>query len=205
MRLFSSARERRLWLGTLAVVAAIYSTLGLAGTLAGALRESELLDASTWVLFAMFLVGATILTQGIRFRPRGAEIAILLGLMAVYLLLFLRSTASPAERTHLMEYGVLGVFIHEALAERVSQGRRVPIPPLVAVLATAMLGVVDEGIQWFVPDRVFDPMDILFNLLAGATSVGAVVALAWARRRTLRRRRQPGANGGRRRGGRART
>ena len=39
MSLFTSDRERRLWLWTLAVVVAIYSTLGLAGTLAGALRE----------------------------------------------------------------------------------------------------------------------------------------------------------------------
>ena len=50
---------------------------------------------------------------------------------------------------------------------------------------------VDEGIQWFLPNRVFDPVDMLFNLLAGATSVAAVVTLAWARRMTLRRRGQP--------------
>ena len=141
MRLFSSARERRLWLWALAVVAAIYSTLGLAGTMARTLREFGLLDVSTWVLVAMFLVGMTILTQGLRVRPGGVEIAVMLGVAAVYLLLFLRSTASPAERTHLMEYGVLGVFIHEALAERVSQGRRVPVPPVVAVVLTTVLGV----------------------------------------------------------------
>ena len=188
MSLFSSARERRLWLLTLAVVAAIYSTLGLTGRLAGALREYRLLDVSFWVLFAMFLVGATIITQGIKVRPGGAEIAIMLGVTAVYLLLFLRSTASPAERTHLMEYGVVGVFIYEALAERVNQGRRVPLPSLMAIVATAALGVVDEGIQWILPNRVFDPQDILFNLLAGTMSIGAVMALAWARRRTSRPR-----------------
>ena len=188
MSLFSSAQERRLWLLTLAVVAAIYSTLGLTGRLAGALREYRLLDISFWVLFAMFLVGATIVPQGIKVRPGGAEIAIMLGVTAVYLLLFLRSTASPAERTHLMEYGVVGVFIYETLAERVNQGRRVPLPPLMAIVATAALGVVDEGIQWILPNRVFDPQDILFNLLAGTMSIGAVMALAWARRRTSRDR-----------------
>ncbi len=46
MALFSSDRERRLWLWTLAVVMAIYSTLGLARTLAEALREHGLLGAS---------------------------------------------------------------------------------------------------------------------------------------------------------------
>ena len=54
-----------------------------------------------------------------------------------------------------------------------------PLPPVIAVLVTAALGVVDEGIQWILPNRVFDPVDMLFNLLAGATSVAAVVVLAW--------------------------
>ena len=159
--------------------------------MARTLRDFGLLDASTWVLVAMFLVGMTILTQGLKVRPGGIEIAVMLGVAAAYVLLVLRSTASPAERTHLMEYGVVGVFIHAALAERARQGRRVPLPPVIAVLATAALGVVDEGIQWFLPDRVFDPIDMLFNLLAGATSVAAVVALAWARRRRWGRRGPP--------------
>jgi len=176
-------------------------SVGLAGTRARTLREVGLLDASTWVLVAMFLVGMTILTQGLRVRPGGIEIAVMLGIAAAYVLLVLRSTASPAERTHLMEYGVVGVFIHAALAERVRQGRRVPLPPVIAVLVTAALGVVDEGIQWFLPDRVFDPVDMLFNFLAGATSVAAVVVLAWARRWTLRRRQRPGPSGGQRIGG----
>ena len=186
MSLFASARERRLWLWTLAVVVAIYTTLGLTGTLAGALREYGLLDASILGLFIMFLFGATIFTRGISVRPRVAEIAVMLGVTAVYLLLFLR-TVLPEERTHLMEYGVLGVLIHEALAERASQGRRVPLPPLFAVVATAVLGVLDECIQRLLPNRVFDPVDILFNLLAGTLSIGAVVLLAWARRRVTSR------------------
>ena len=170
------------------MVVAIYSTLGLAGTLAGALREYGLLDASTLGLFALFLLGTTILTLGLKVRPGGVEIAVMFGVAFAYLLLVLRSSYLPEERTHLMEYGVVGVFIHAALAERVRQGRRVPLPAVIAVLLTAVLGVVDEGIQWFLPNRVFDPIDMLFNLLAGATSVAAVVALGWARRMTLRLR-----------------
>ena len=187
MSLFSSRRERRLWLWTLAVVVAIYSTLGLAGTLAAALRKYGLLDASTLGLFAMFLLGATILTLGLKVRPGGVEIAVMLGVAFAYLLLVLRSTYLPEERTHLMEYGVVGVFIHAALAERVRQGRRVPLLPVIAIVLTAALGAVDEGIQWLLPNRVFDPVDMLFNLLAGTMSVAAVVALGWARRWTVRR------------------
>ena len=181
MVLFSSARERRLWLWTLAVVVAIYSTLGLAATLAGVLHERGLFNAAIFLLCAL-LVGATVVTQGVKARPGGVEIAVALGIAAVYLLVFLRM-ASPVERSHLMEYGVVGVFIYAALAERASHGRRVPLPPLLAILATSALGLLDECIQVFLPSRVFDPIDILFNLLAGTMAVAASVALAWARRR----------------------
>jgi hypothetical protein len=188
MSLFTSDRERRLWLWTLAVVVAIYSTLGLAPTLARALGDSGLIEEA--VLLSMLLIVATIITQGLKARPGGAEIGVALGVAAVYLLLFLRMTAPPAERTHLMEYGVVAVFVYEALTERANQGRRVPVPALLAALATSLLGVLDECIQAFLPSRVFDPIDILFNVLAAVMSVVAMVALGWARRLTIRARRR---------------
>jgi VanZ family protein len=82
----------------------------------------------------------------------------------------------------------LAVFIHEALTERASQGRRVPVPALLAIPATSLLGVIDECIQAFLPSRVFDSRDILFNVLAGVMAVAASVALGWARLRVGRRR-----------------
>ena len=180
MALFSSAREQRLWFWTLAVIAAIYSTLGLARTLAGVLRDHGLLDAA--FALGMLLVGATILAQGVRRRPGRAEIVVALGVTAAYWLVFARM-AIPEERTHLIEYGVLSVLIYEALTERARHVRHVPLPPLLAVLAAAALGVLDECIQALLPSRVFDPLDMLFNVLAGSMAVGASVALAWARRR----------------------
>lgn len=185
MTVFSSKRERRLWLWTLAVVVAIYSTLGLARTLAGSLRDRGLLNAS--FVFAMILVAATIMTQGLKRRPGKTEIMVGLGVAAAYLLVFVRM-AIPEERTHLIEYGVLAIFIHEALMERASQGRRVPRPALIAVLTTALIGIFDECIQAVLPNRVFDVRDILFNVVAAVMAVATSAALAWARRRTSRSR-----------------
>ena len=87
MRFFSSRRERRLWLWTLAVVVAIYSTLGLTGMLAGFLREHGL-GAPLFLLF-MFLVAATVVTHGIKARAGRAEIAVGLGVATAYLLVLL--------------------------------------------------------------------------------------------------------------------
>jgi VanZ family protein len=91
--------------------------------------------------------------------------------------------AIPAvERTHLIEYGVVAVFIYEALAERVTQGRHVPMPALLAVLITVLIGIADECLQAFLPSRVFDPRDILFNSLAAVMTVVASVFLGWVRK-----------------------
>ena len=182
--LFTSARERRLWLWTLAVVVAIYSTLGLAATLARILGDRGLIDGFFFVCFLLVL--AAIVTQGLKTRPGGVEIGVALGIAAVYLLVIVRMAIPAAERTHLIEYGVVAVLIYDALRERVSQGRRVPVPALLAILATTLVGVLDESIQAFLPNRVFDPQDILFNVLAAVMAVSASAALTWARRRGKR-------------------
>ena len=179
MSIFSSARERRLWIWTAVVVAAIYSTLGLARTLVEYLGNDVF---SVWLFLAgCLLVLATVVTQGLRVRPGGAEIAVALGVAAAYLLVVVRMSV-PTERSHLVEYGVVAVFIHEALTERADRGRRVPVPALLAIMAASLVGVIDEGIQRFIPSRAFDPVDILFNALAATMAVTASVALRWARR-----------------------
>ena len=168
------------------MVAAIYSTLGLATAWAGVLRDSGLL--TIFFVGAMLLIGAAVVTRGLQVRPGGLEIAVALGVAAVYGLVFVRM-ALATERSHLIEYGVVALLIYEALTERASQGRRVPVPALLAFLLAVAVGAVDEGLQWFVPARVFDPLDILFNVLAAFMAVAASAALAWARRRTLKSRR----------------
>lgn len=175
---FSSTREKRLWTWTLAIVVAIYATLGLASMLAEVLYNQGL--SAVAFLASMLLVGLTILTQGLKTRPAGVEIGVGLGIAVVYFLVFFRLTMP--ERSHLIEYSVVAVFIYEALTERASQGRRVPIPALLAILATSLIGAIDEFIQLFLPSRVFDWTDILFNFLASLMAVVAMVALGWARR-----------------------
>ncbi|MDE2716269.1 MAG: VanZ family protein [Chloroflexota bacterium] len=181
MSIFTSRRERRLWTWTLIVVGVLYSTLGVTPKVAASLLSKNL-NAALFVV-GMMLVGATIISRGLKIRLSGANLGIVLGVAAAYVLVFVRFT-STEERSHLIEYGVVAAFIHEALEERARQGRPVPFYPLIAILATALIGVVDELIQHFIPNRVFDPQDIFFNTLAGAIAVAGISALAWAQRRT---------------------
>lgn len=179
MPLFTSRRERRLWLWTLAVVAAIYATVGLARTLTGLLRDRGLLEGA--FVLAFLLVMVAIVTQGLKVRPGGAEIAVALGIAATYLLVFVRM-ALPEERTHLIEYSVVAIFSYEALSERNRNGRRVPAPYLLAVMLTALLGWLDEGIQAVLPNRVYDVRDVGFNALAGLMAIAASLVLGRVRR-----------------------
>lgn len=177
---FTSDRERRLWFYALAVVVAIYATVGLAGTLADALRERELLDAPFAVGF--LLVVAAIVGSARKRQSGRREIWVALGIAAVYGMIVVRMGIGPAERTHLFEYGLLAVLIHQALMERARNGRRVPIPAVLAVVVTALLGWFDEGLQALLPDRVYDLRDVGINALAGLMAISASLALVRARR-----------------------
>lgn len=182
---FTSARECRLWLWTAVVLLAIYATLGLAQTLAGALRDRGLIEAGFWL--GLWLIAGAIIAQALRMQLSRLEIGIGLGIAGAYLIAMLR-LAIPEERSHLIEYSVVAILIHQALLERQQNGRPVFSPGLLAIVLTAVLGFVDEGIQLFLPNRFFDIRDIVFNALAGLMAVTAGAALAWARRRAQQRR-----------------
>lgn len=176
---FSSARERRLWAWTAAVVVAIYATLGLARTLSDELRNRNLLDNTFFLAFVVLV--AAVVIRALRLRRGGPEVFVIVATAIVYLMMFLRM-ASPEERSHLLEYGVVALLIHEALTERARQGSPVPRPALLAIVITTAIGAVDEFIQLAIPSRVFDPVDLAFNALAALTAVGATLALARVRR-----------------------
>jgi VanZ family protein len=179
--MFVSVRERRLWMLTSLLVVAIYSTLGSVRILSDALRGRGLLEPAFGEGVAAIAVAIVLVAM--RKRPSGAEIGVWLGVAAVYLMMFVR-LAIPEERTHLIEYGVVAALIYEALIERSRAGRLLRSPALLAIVVTAVVGIVDEVFQWFLPGRVFDPRDILFNVLAAVMAVAASWVVSRVRRRT---------------------
>ena len=180
MTLFKSNRERRLWLCVLLVVIAIYSSLGLVGALAGILREKNLLGSLFFISFLMIL--AAIIGSGLQRLAGKREIWVTVGIIAVYGMMFSR-LGSLEERTHLFEYGVVAILIHQAFLERLNQGGRVPVPAVLAVVLTAILGWLDEGIQAHLPNRVYDFVDVGVNFLSALMAVTASVVLRWSRKR----------------------
>ena len=183
---FTSRRERRLWLCALAVVVAIYSTLGLAGSLAETLREHNLLPAA--VLALMLATVAAIVGSGLKRRPGRREIWVALGVTAVYAMAVVRMGGSMEERTHLFEYGIVAVLIYQALSERAQNGRRVPAPAILALAATVALGWLDEGLQALIPSRVYDNFDVVRNSVAAAAGIAGSMVVGWVNAALDRRR-----------------
>ncbi len=188
-QLFTSRRERRLWFCALAVVVAIYSTLGLAGSLAELLREHDLLPAAVLVL--MLATVAAIVGSGLKRRPRGREVWVALGVTAVYAMAVVRMGGTMEERTHLFEYGIVAVLIYQALSERARNGRRVRAPAVLALVATVALGWIDEGLQALIPNRVYDNFDVVRNSVAAMIGIAGSVVVGWVNARLDGRRVNP--------------
>lgn len=191
--MFTSARERRLWLWAALSVILIYASLGYLRTPTEWLRERNLLRLT---VAAVFLVAVILVVRVLlRRRPGRTELAVLAAVAVVYLVVLL-CHERVEERVHYLEYGLVGGLVYSALLERRANRRPKPPPPRrprpwagpAAVLITAAAGWGDEGIQAILPDRVYELRDVAMNVSAGILIVAAMAARSWARRRDAGRR-----------------
>jgi VanZ family protein len=179
---FSSKRERRLWLLAGGLVVAIYASLYSVRPVAEWLRERNLLRVA---LAGLLLVVAAGLVRWCLARSPGRREVAALALFVGLYLLALWPIRMPEERFHLVEYGLLGGLIYAALLERRRPGApmRWSAPLAAAAVAlTGLAGWLDEGIQYLLPNRHYDWVDVRLNLLAAVLAVGALAARAEARR-----------------------
>ncbi|MFT4832552.1 MAG: hypothetical protein ACI815_002208 [Psychroserpens sp.] len=177
MAIYKSAREKRLWLWALLVLMGLCATLLISKPLMDKMRESGVTVAG--FLAVMFLVALTVVLHGLKVKMGKIKIVVWVGIAAVYLMVLLPITVL-VERSHLMEYSVLAIFLHEAVLERNSQGAPIRFPALWAIGLTIFFGAIDEGIQFFMPHRVFNVQDIIFNSMASVMAIGSSMALTWA-------------------------
>jgi hypothetical protein len=78
------------------------------------------------------------------------------------------------ERSHLLLYGVLGLLAWRAAGHWRAGAARLAW----AAGLCALVGLADETAQYFHPQRVFDPRDVVTNALSAALAMGAVALLA---------------------------
>ena len=178
----TSKRERILWVFLCLSLAGLYGSIGFVQPI------SELLDPQTigllfWIGLIMVLL--SIVTQGFKIKPKGLEIWIGVGMIAVYIILGVRMFVP--ERSHLIEYSIVALIFYEIFRERKSNGILLRSPVLAAILCTTLTGLIDELIQIPVPHRVFDWFDVLFDFLAACMAVIGSFILGWIRNKFIKR------------------
>lgn len=174
---FVSAKEKRLWLWAATVLVAILATLFIGRPLANQLRDQNI--QAIFFLFGLIMTGAAIVVHALRVKPNQIELSIIYGIVAVYGMFIFRLGAP--ERSHLIEYSVLAILVHKALIERFKDTNSILKPALLGLTITFLIGVLDESIQLFLPNRVFDVEDIVFNGMATAMAISANVLITWVR------------------------
>jgi len=157
----------RRWLAVVAWVAVIYTTIPSVR----AVREWFIArwDASLigWGVAAAVVVAAAVAAAGLGRRPGGLHWSDRLWIAgAAVLLLFWTYSLRrrPEEAVHLLEYGLLAVLLHRALRSSL----RDTTVFVVGALIGALVGTVDEVIQWLSPSRTWDWRDLVLNGGAGA-------------------------------------
>lgn len=176
---FTSSRERILWIFTLLILIGIFLSLIFGRPLLELFKNQDLQAA--FFILGMILTGTCIVLYGIITKPNIIELLLVIEIITVYLLLFLR--LGLPERSHLMEYSALCLSIHQALLERKKQGKEMAYIGFWAFGITSFIGVIDEVIQIFVPNRIFDMNDILFNCFTAFMTVGVSMSIQYLRQK----------------------
>lgn len=179
MQVWTSAKEKRYWFWALLVYITILSTLFIGQPLANELRDQNV--QAIFFTFGMVLIAAAVVIHGLVNKPSKIEYAILFGLIAVYIMFFLRLGAP--ERSHLMEYSVLAILLHKAFKERFKPVYKLFKPAFFSLFVGISMGILDESIQLLIPNRYFDLQDIIFNCLAVTMAIGTSLILTWLRRK----------------------
>jgi VanZ family protein len=178
---FTSPREKRLWLWVLLVTLAIFSTLGFSYKTTDALRDREFL--TILVSLGFLLILASVLWHQLMNKPGEYQIWITLGLLSVALLTVLR-WQSQETRTHILEYSMLAAFTLQALKERranlVTFKRS---PEIIALVVTIAIGMSDEVLQTFLPNRSFELQDLGIDAAAALLTVGSSQVADFVRKR----------------------
>lgn len=175
--LFRNRSERRLWITAALLQAAILATLSLGDNVVRFLRGHNLLRVTVLLALAGALVGVGVLLR--RARAGLPTIAIGVALAVIYALLLVR-IERPEERLHLVEYGAITALVFAAMWARFQPRRRLGLAFIVAVVVGSALGWLDEGVQYLLPDRVYELRDVMLNVEAAVLAASSSWLLFWS-------------------------
>ncbi|MCC7263635.1 MAG: VanZ family protein [Candidatus Latescibacteria bacterium] len=162
----------RAWGLALLYIAFVYSTIPLMPVVWRTLSEHTQGAVRYLGIGVVFSLGLALVLKARKGRAgrRWWTWVGLLGVGLAYAYLLQHFARFPAERLHLVEYGLVSYLLLRAL----SLDLPAPRAYIVALLLTALVGAGDELIQWVLPERVFEMKDVQLNLVSGILGLLAV-------------------------------
>lgn len=134
------------------------------------------LNSAGYVLTAF--IGVVLIFYMLRHREKYGVLSYLslAGLSLVYAYLMKYHCRFPAERLHLIEYGLLAFLSYRAFRFDFSNAYSYGL----ALLFSSVFGCIDEGIQYVLPNRNFEVRDVLTNIFASALGLLVTAVLVRA-------------------------
>jgi len=173
----------RAWGLVLAYIALVYGTLGVFPAIwdrltlltAGSVKH---LGTAVAVCTIIWLLG-TVMGRVRLQRPTPYVVLGLVGL--AYACLLTELSRFPAERLHLLEYGLMSYLILRALQLDFDNGRAYAF----SLALTTIVGLGDETVQWALPQRYFELKDVGLNAISALLAL-LLTRFAWDYQKTAR-------------------
>ena len=156
-----SKRLKR-WLVVGAYVLIVYSTLYIVRPICEFLKVNTCFDIIVNASFIVLLLFFIFWTFA-RIRMRKKSTYFFLFLIASFYAIGLFQIKIPEEKIHFLEYGLLAFFIYRAVVCDLKGWHAY----LAAFVCTAIIGWGDEVIQYFLPNRYYQVVDVILNAVSG--------------------------------------
>jgi len=167
--------EKWAWLGVAVWTAVIYVSIFLARGIQQFVAQHGGRQLFGYTVLAVIVLaggGALVYLRLAKGAVPKRNVAWLAAIVLVYAALTYRLRGNPEEALHFIQYGVLGLLMWRALSYRMRDN----LIYLCAGLGCALVGTVDECIQWVTPERYFDFRDVRLNAYSGALMQLAIAA-----------------------------
>ncbi len=151
--------KKSIWIIIAIYIFLIYSTLSVTPLILNFLYTSLEQKFLTIIVNIIFII-ITLLIIYFLIKKKKLKISFFLLIFLFLILFWITQIEKPAERIHFLEYGILGVLIFKATGEKVKQN-------IFGIILLVMIAVIDELIQYMLPNRVGDIKDVIMNIIGG--------------------------------------
>jgi len=167
----SPAKAKRI---SIFYVGFIYATLPVMRPVVNFLKANLKDSFSFGVYLFLFCVSLGLIFVFLKYKKRKSSLFALLGILgaSAYLVTKIKY---PEERIHFLEYAILGILLYFAMREKI-KGKSIFFFISFFVF---LIGFGDEIIQGLLPNRVYDPRDVIMNFIGGV--IGELILIVFQR------------------------